>query len=233
MKNDLRVERADLIDALKKLKKLVKRKTPAQAFLSFEKGMLVVSLDGISIECSAEGQFPGIVRIPGVKALTLSEVLPLEDPLTIGHDKQRLYIGPFSMSCGWLEGKPEPIQVPTDAPIRHMLALRLKYSEEQILKSGLSGAVHNARAVRTKLEHQAAYVLEPLGVTLSDIQTLVENCLRHSSGVSPLGGGTPRPTFDELASQALEDHRMLHADGKCREGSEQHERFMKKMAKWM
>lgn len=195
--------------------------------------MFVVSLDGISIEAQAEGEFPGLVRIPGGKALTLSKILPPEDPLTIAHDQQRFYLGTFSMPCSWLEGEPEAIQVPADAPLTHLLGLKLKHSDDQISKSGLASAVAGAQATRVKLEHQAAHILEPLGVNLSDIRLLVENCLRDTSGMSPSEGGAPRPTFEELASQALEDHRMLHAAGKCREGSEQHERFMKKMAKWM
>ena len=194
MKHELLVNRADLIDGLKKLGKLVKRKTKAEALLSFEKGMLVVSLDGISIESSAEGAFPGFVRIPGAKALTLSKILPPEDPLTVAHDQQRLYVGTFSMPCAWLEGEPKPIQVPTDAPVTHLLALKLKYSDEQISQSGLGSAVGSAQATRGKLERQAALILEPLGVNLSDVRTLVESCLRHASGLSPSNADTPRPT---------------------------------------
>lgn len=233
MRYDLRVNRPELVESLKRLSKLVKRKTKSDALLSVANGMLVVSLDGISIETSAEGKFPGLVRIPGAKALTLSKILPSEDPLTIGHDRQRFYVGTFSMPCAWLKGEPKPIQVPTDAPLTHLLGLKLKHSDEQISKSGLGSAVAAAQSTRMKLERQAAHILEPLGVNLTDIRTLVENCLRHSSGLSPSDSGAPRPTFEELAAQTLEDHRMLHAAGKCREGSEQHERFMKKMAKWM
>jgi len=233
MKYDLQVNRADLVDGLKKLGKLVKRKTKSDALLSLEDGMFVVSLDGISIEAEAEGKFPGLVRIPGSKALTLSKILPSEDPLTFAHDQQRFYVGTFSMPCAWLEGEPKPIQVPADAPLTHLLGLRLKHADDQISKSGLGSAVGSAQATRAKLERQAAHILEPLGVNLSDVRTLVESCLRHASGLSPSNSGAPRPTFEELASQALEAHRMLHAAGKCRESSEQHERFMKKMAKWM
>lgn len=57
--------------------------------------------------------------------------------------------------------------------------------------------------------------------------------MRRAIGLSPSDNEPPRLTFDELAAQALENHRMLHAAGKCREGSEQHQRFIKKLADWM
>ncbi len=233
MKYELRVNRTDLVDGLTKFRKLVKRKTKSDALLSFDDGMFVVSLDGISIESTADGQFPGLVRIPGVKALTLSKILPTEDPLTFAHDQQRLYVGTFSMPCTWMEGTPKVIQVPADAPLTHLLGLKLKYSDEEISKSGLASAVGNAEVTRRNLERQAAHILDPLGVSLSDLRTLVENRLRHAGGLSASDSGAPRPTYEELAEQSLANHRMLHAAGKCREGSEQHERFMKKMAKWM
>lgn len=233
MKYELRVNRTDLVDGLTKFRKLVKRKTKNDALLSFDGGVFVVSLEGISIESRAEGQFPGLVRIPGVKALTLSKILPAEDLLTFAHDEQRLYVGTFSMPCTWMEGTPKVIQVPADAPLTHLLGLKLNCSDEEISKSGLASAVGNAEVTRRNLERQAAHTLEPLGVNLSDVGTLVEHCLRRASGRSASDGGAPRPTYEELAAQALENHRMLHAAGKCREGSEQHERFMKKMAKSM
>jgi hypothetical protein len=233
MRHELKVNRSELVEGLTKIGKLVKRKTKSDALLNLEDGNLVVLLDGISIKASAEGNFPGLVRIPGSKALTLIKVLPSEDSLTIAHDGERLYVENFSISCTWLDGEPTTIQVPADASVAHLLGVSLKHSEQEISTSGLSGAVHDAQSKRAKLERQAAHVLEPLGVTLSDIQELVERSLRQAVGLSPSSGHSHRPTFEELAAQALESHRMLHAEGKCRSGSEQHRRFMKKMESWM
>src|SRR3954465_6751601 len=99
MRNELRVNRAELVEGLKKISKLVKRRTKGEALFSFEKGSLIVSLDGISIEAPAQGEFRGLVRVPGPKVLTLNKILPTEDPLRIGHDGERLYVGTFSMPC--------------------------------------------------------------------------------------------------------------------------------------
>lgn len=161
MKYELRVNRADLVQGLTKLAKLVKRKTKSDALLNLDHGMLVVSLDGISIESPAKGKFPGLVRIPGVKALTLFKILPTEDPLTVAHDRERLYLGTFSVPCVWFAGEPKLVNVPADAPIVHLLSLSLQYSAEEISKSGLSQAVSTARAKRMRLERQARHLLEP------------------------------------------------------------------------
>ena len=99
MRYELNVNRIELVEGLKKLSKLVKRKTKGDAILSLDNGVFVVSLDGISVESPAEGEFPGLVRIPGVMALTLSKILPADDPLLVAHDQQRLHIGTFSIPC--------------------------------------------------------------------------------------------------------------------------------------
>ena len=131
-----------------------------------------------------------------------------------------------------IEGAPKVIQVPADAPLSHLLGLKLKHSDEEISKSGLADVPGKAEVTRRNLERQAAHILEPLGVSLDDVRTIFENRIRNASGLSS-DDGALRPTFEQLAAQGLENHRMLHAAGKCREGSEQHERFMKKMTKWM
>jgi len=178
MRYELRVNRSDLAASLNMLRKTVKRKTKLDAVFTFEKGMLVVFLDGVAVETPAEGEFPGMVRIPGIKALTLFQVLPAEDPLTIAHDGERLYIGSFSMPCIWHNVEPNPIQLPIDAPLPVLLGLRLKYSDQEIFQSGLSNPLSEAERKRKLLTTKAANNLEPLGVTRAEVEKLVEQAVR-------------------------------------------------------
>ncbi len=103
MRHELKVNRTELEEGLKRLRKAVKRKTKGPAALSHKNGTLTVSLDNVEIEVSAEGTFAGIARIPGTQAINLSRALPPDDPMTISCDGERLYISNLSLSCSWTD----------------------------------------------------------------------------------------------------------------------------------
>ena len=131
MRYELRVYRKELIEGLKLLRKAAKPKKNMEAVLSFEKGNFVVFVNAVSIDASAEGEFPGLVRIPARQAIDLSKVLPTENPLTIAHDEERLYIGTFSMRCVWHNVEAHPVQLPIDAPLPMLLGLRRKFTDQE------------------------------------------------------------------------------------------------------
>jgi hypothetical protein len=178
MRYELKVNRAELISGLNLLRKTAKPKKNMEAVLSFEKGNFVVFVNGVSIEASAEGEFPGLARIPAAQAITLSKVLPPEDPLTIAHDEKELYIGTFSMPCAWSNVDPHPIQLPIDAPLPLLLGLRLKYTDQQVFQSGYSNPLGEAERKRKLLITKASNALEPLGVKRADVEKLVDEAVR-------------------------------------------------------
>lgn len=178
MRYELKVNRQELLDGLNLLRKTAKPKKNIEAVLSFENGNFVVFVNGVSIEATAEGKFPGMVRIPAVQAITLAKVLPPEDPLTIAHDEKRLYIGTFSMPCAWNNVEPNPIQLPIDAPLPTLLGLRLKYTDQEIFQSGHSNPLDEAERKRKMLVTKAVNALEPLGVKRPDVEKLVDDAVR-------------------------------------------------------
>jgi hypothetical protein len=179
MRHELKVNRAELADGLRTIRKSVKRKTMMDAVFSFEKGNLVVFLDGVQIEATAEGVFPGMVRIPGIKALSLSDLLPDEDPLRIAHDGERLYLGTFSMPCTWHNVEPNTIQLPMDAPFTVLLGLPLKYTDQEIFQSGLSKPLQQAQARRKLLTTKAVNLLAEFGVSRIEVEKLVEETIKR------------------------------------------------------
>jgi hypothetical protein len=178
MRHELQVNRAELVEGLTNLRKAVKR-TVMDAVFTYEKDKLIVFLDGVQIEAAAVGKFPGMVRIPGTKALSLSQVLPKDDPLTIAHDEQRLFIGTFSMPCTWHDVEPKPIQLPMDAPLPVLLGLPLKYSDQGVFQSGLANPLAEAIRKRKMLVTKAANALEPLGVKRGEVEKLVDEVVRQ------------------------------------------------------
>jgi len=183
MRHELKVNRKQLIDGLNLLRKTAKPKKNMEAVLTFEKGNFVVFVNGVSIDAAAEGDFPGMIRIPAMQAITLSKVLPREDPLEIAHDEERLFIGTFSMRCTWHDAVPHPIQLPIDPSLPMLLGLRLKHTDKEIFQSGyfnpLAEAEHKTRMLITK----AANLLESLGVGRAEIEQLVNETVKRSNGL--------------------------------------------------
>ena len=179
MRYELKVNRKHLIDGLNRLRKAAKPKKNMEAVLSFEKRNLVVFINGVSIDASATGEFPGLVRIDASKAINLAKVLPPDDPLTIAHDEERLYIGTFSLSCAWHNVQAHPVQLPIDAPLPLLLGLRLKYSDQEIFQSGYSNPLGDAEHKKKMLITKAANTLEPLGVKRADIEKLVDETVKR------------------------------------------------------
>jgi hypothetical protein len=183
MRHELKVNRSELLDGLIRLKKAAKPKKNMEAVLSFERGNFVVFINGVSIDASASGEFPGLVRIDASKAINLAKALPSEDPLTIAHDEERLYIGTFSLGCTWHNVQLHPVQLPIDPPLPLLLGLRLKHSNQEIFQSGYSNPVGEAEHKARMLITKAANALEPLGVKRADIEKLVDDAVRAANNV--------------------------------------------------
>jgi hypothetical protein len=177
MRHELKVNRKELLDGLIRLKKAAKPKKNMDAVLSFENGNFVVFINGVSIEATAEGQFPGLVRIPAAQAITLAKVLPPEDPLTVTHDEKRLYIGTFSMGCVFHNVEPNPIQLPIDPPFTLLLGLPLQYTDEQIFQSGLSKPFEEAQRRRKLLTTKAVNLLQEFGISRAEVEKLIEESI--------------------------------------------------------
>lgn len=181
MSYTLHVNQGELLEGLKQITKLVKKKKIGQGVITNENGKLVVYLEGISIEASAEGALPGMVRVDGTVIQKLSKVLPHDNPLTIQLDGEHLFIGSFSIPCHWANVEPNPVQIPMDASLTDILGLELRHSNDEIFKSSLSNKLSDALSERNKLISWAANKLAPLGVTTTDIEELVDKAVRRAN----------------------------------------------------
>src|SRR5688572_25366925 len=99
MPNTLLVNRSELLEGLKQISKLVKKKGVGKGVFSYQDGDLLITLDGVSVRASAEGDLQGSVRIPGLSVLSLPKILPTDDPLPIRLEGERIFISSFSLPC--------------------------------------------------------------------------------------------------------------------------------------
>jgi hypothetical protein len=182
MSAGLTVNRRELLEGLKKISKLVKKKGIGKGVLFFQDGALVVSLDGALIKASAEGDLPGFVRIGGLAVLSLTEALPPDDPLPIRVEGGRLFISKLSLPCE-VDEPTRAIQIPMDAPLSTLLGLEYIYSDKEILRSGFAEKMNVARGQKTNLIRWASNKLAVLGVKREDIEELVDKALRRVNGI--------------------------------------------------
>lgn len=185
----LTVNRAELLEGLKQLSKLVKKKSVGQGTLTYDQGSLIIELGGISIEAAAEGEFPGLVRISGALLLKLAGILPEDDSVVFQTEGDRLSIGSFSLPIQIEEAQrpagTEKNHIPQviEAPLYFLLGLEYKYSDAAIVRSGYWEKVNQARGEKERLIQAVAHKLAPLGVTKTDVSEMVETALRRINGI--------------------------------------------------
>lgn len=189
MLHNLRVNRGELLDGLKQLSRLVKKKGVGQGSLTYEQGVLVIDLGGVSFEAAAEGDFPRRVRISGLALLKLANVLPDDDPVILKIEDDRLFIGSLSLPIQHTEeeqpgGKDEE-HIPhlIETPLYFLLGLEYRYSDDAIIRSGYWEKVNEARGEKERLIQAASYKLSPLGVTKTDVAEMVEKAIRRINGI--------------------------------------------------
>lgn len=87
-------------------------------------------------------------------------------------------VGSLALPSIWRPGVVRPVWVPVNPRIADYVAVRLHYSDEDILGAGLWEKVEGALAERDRLIAAAASTLEPLGVGLEDLAAVVNESIR-------------------------------------------------------
>ena len=177
----LTVPRNELVEALKLLRKHAKKKGAGEAILSYESGMLTIQISGVVARAEAHGDWSGEARIPGKLLALLGSSPPPGDPVEFSVTKDSLHIGSLSFPCVWQQKDAASILLPLDAPLPVILITALKYSQEQITKSGLSKVIANAEEKRDELIGRAAKVLKPLGISREELGRFVNEQVRRNS----------------------------------------------------
>jgi hypothetical protein len=116
MEPSITIKLEDLLEALKKLRKLEPGTRLPWILLSQEEGDLRIAYVsapksggyeyGTSIRISAEGNWPGRAGLPRTVLNKFLKVMPDEDTLTFVIRDGKLRMGPMALSCRWEEDPP-------------------------------------------------------------------------------------------------------------------------------
>ena len=85
-----------------------------------------------------------------------------------------MQIGSLSLTCVWQSKDSAKIFLPLNAPPPVILSAALKYSQEEITRSGLAKVVASAEEKRDDLLDRASKILEPLGITWEELSRFVD-----------------------------------------------------------
>lgn len=178
---ELKVRRADLLKLLRAMGRFTKASTKDEAILRLSEGMLEIDVNGMAASIPTDGSWNGEARVPAAFLVQIGKGLPKDDPFEIAVRNGRCHIGPLSVMCVWQAVPNERIELPMDAPLPRILALRQGYSAEAIERSGLMKTLAEAEKKRDDIIRSAAKLLAPLAVEESDIERIVAEAVRRSS----------------------------------------------------
>ncbi|HAA69837.1 MAG TPA: hypothetical protein DCE55_11910 [Planctomycetaceae bacterium] len=146
--------------------------------LTFDVSQLRLEFSGYSFQVCAEGRWSGEIHVDAEILNILAKVPPSGDgPIAITLENEQVRIGNIVASCQWNGLEYPRINLPLDAPLQDILCLKIKYSDTDIQRSGLSKTFKDAEEQRDELLSAAARTLRPLGMGSKQLRGLLEERL--------------------------------------------------------
>jgi len=177
MEPTLQVTKSGLLDALRHLR-IGGRPRGAELLIAFDGECLRLDVQGMQLNIPAAGRWPGTARIASRPLDALVRVPPAGEDVVLRFAAGRCYFGSFSVPGAWQDIGPEPIDVPLNADIQTILALKLHYNDTELTGSGLALRVNEAWKKVDQLIHKSVAPLEPFGITAEDIHLMLCEKLR-------------------------------------------------------
>lgn len=169
----LSIGRGDFAKAIRLVSVALPRKGDLEARITFADGLLTLEAAGARTQSDATGEWPGVARA-SLRALKgVSTKLPSQDPLTIRHDAGRFYIEGWSVPSAWQDIDAGMLALTIKPEIGDLLAVAADNSSARIASSGLAKAVVSAELSVAATLKKAASILGPLGITVRDLEDLL------------------------------------------------------------
>jgi len=184
MNIEIKVSRSDFRSVLKKLKIANKPMKYGEAVISFDSNELCFQAQGVEVQIHAEGYWPGKARVSLFNLnplLRLLRLLPAQDPILIRYQDNKLFVQSYTMPCIWQDISPEFVEIPIDIPWTEILKLRYRYTEPQLISSGIMPKLVAAEDKLNNLIIAASKLLKPAGISEDDLHRLAEKKLRNDS----------------------------------------------------
>ena len=175
----LEISNADFANALSSLALALPRKGQAMDVrFDFDGEFLRMTTAGVEISIAGTGKWSGFALAPLRPLALMRKHLPDGDPLTIRFTGGRFYVAGWSVPATWHDLGSAPSSLPLKPTILHLLQFKASNTEAKLVSSGLRSAVRGAEDQAQKLMLRAQDILRPLGITLRDLEQLLDAKLR-------------------------------------------------------
>jgi len=178
MDRQLTVAKPALLDALRHLR-IGGRTRNAEIVVSFDGDCLTLDGQGMQLRVPATGRWSGMARVPARPLDALVRVPPAGEHIVLRFVDDRCYFGSFSVRGSWQDIAPALIDVPLNADLPTILALRFQHNEVQLKGSGLADRVGNAWKLAESLILRTAPPLAQLGIGADDLRQLLSQKLKQ------------------------------------------------------
>ena len=176
------VNRDQLIEGLRLLKKHASPRRREKAVVRREGGDLVIEIGGGAARAEASGRWEGEARLNGKLLLETAKHYSQDVTVNIRVEPGRFLFPGRSIPCEWVgTAAPHPL-IPIGATLRDILRVGAQFSEEELEQSGHLESVRDARKKRTRLIRQAVKVLGPLQIAEEDLVELVDGLVSGELG---------------------------------------------------
>src|SRR5262249_20670856 len=159
-----------LKEPLRLLKRLCKPELREEAIISYDDDSLHIDLGGMSVAIPAIGEWPGQARVPGDFILSMARLPPTTDPLILLVEDARFHFGSASVGCAWQAPWSALIDLPMNPTFKTILALRFRYTEEEIRASGWIERLRTAEEYRDHFIVTMSRRLAHFGVRPDDLR---------------------------------------------------------------
>ena len=176
----LHIDRTSLLHELKSWFKIARPKKTEQVLLSFDGELLHMDMSRARVKVPAHGSWAGQVRVAVLFLVSIVKFPPSGDPIILRVEDGRLLVGTTSYPCEWQATAKSLIQLPIDVNTPLLLALKLRYTADQIRTSGLKAVVDEAEEKCNRNVNTAMKALAKYGIKPADLRALIDKALRES-----------------------------------------------------
>jgi len=175
------VEREDLFSALKHLSMALSKETKnAELRLDFIDGELRFLSIGVEAKITAHGNWRGFV-VASLQPIVSLRELPKGSQLKIQYAENRLSIGNWSIAAKHDANHIEPLTIPLKPTLKDLLKIKYTLTDEEISASAMKAIISKASADASVILMKAQEILRPTGISLRDLEDLLERKYRSIS----------------------------------------------------
>jgi hypothetical protein len=199
----LSVDRQHLMQGLQRIRSTTRPRKHGRATIGFDGGYITVDVGRAAFVAHATGAWPGNAIVAPAIVYALARVPPPDDPVIVTCDGEHIHFGPIRAGCIWQPVSGELLELPQMPAWFEGIALKYTMPRGRIIAEGRGPEVKVAERRLAAVLRRVAKSLAPAGVTLAEVESLVELRLAERYGTGSPSRSWPQRI--DLSGRVNED----------------------------